>query len=466
MAALTAQGLGSGLDINGLVSKLVAAEGDPKKAQLTRQETKLTAEFSAIGTLKSALSSVQSSLAKLDQGSDFEGVKATSANEELFTASATADAATGQYQIQTLRLAQAHKLASATFDGDKTFGGADGDGLSLTVDGNSLEIDLAGGKTLAQIRDAVNEAADNPGVRATLVNLGDGQQALVLTAAETGYAKRIEVTERFADSDSLSLASANRDAGGNVLADLADLDAAAMIDGITVTGPTNELADAIDGVTLNLGSADPGTWSTLSVGLDTGSIGSAVSGFVQSYNALVKTLRSLSGFKGEGMTQPALFGDSMTRSIGARLRSVLGSTISGLEGDVSSLSDIGITASLDGSLTIDSAKLNEALDADPHAVSALFSSDEGYAVRLDSVLSSYLDYDGILDARTKGLQASIDDLKDRREVLDRRLTELEARYTQQFNALDTLLGQLSSTSDYLAQQLASLPGSASSDSGR
>jgi flagellar hook-associated protein 2 len=457
MATITATGLGSGLDIDSLVSKLVAAEGDAKKAQFTSQETKLTAQFSAVATLKSALSSVQSSLGKLDQASDFAGITATAGNPELFTATAETDAATGQYQVETVRLAQAHKLASATFASDEKFG-SDGDKLTLTVNGDSLEVDLSGGKTLVQIRDAINEATDNPGVQATIVNAGDGQQALVLTSAETGYANRIEATESLAGGESLGLTTANRDTDGNTLTDLTDLDAAAAIDGITVTSSTNDLTDAIDGVTLSLTGADPGNPTTLTVGLDTDSIASAVNGFVKSYNSLVSTLTSVSGYKGDGATQPALFGDSMTRSIGDRLRSVLGTSVSGVSGDFSSLAAIGITTGLDGTMSVDSAKLNTALAADPSAVSDLFVADSGYATRLDGILSSYLDAGGILDSRSAGIQSTIDDIKDRGDALDKRLTDLQDRYTTQFNALDSLISQMNATSTFLTLQLDSLPG--------
>lgn len=458
MAALVASGLGSGLDISGLVSKLVAAEGDPAKAQLTKQETKLTAQFSALGKLKSALSAVQSSLGNIDQASDFAGLEATSGNEDLFTATADADAAAGQYQVQVERLAQPHKLASATFANDQTFGGSEGDSLALTVDGQAFSIDLAEGKTLAALRDAINSAADNPGVRATLVNVDDGHQALVLTATETGYAKRIEVTETFAAGGSLSLATANRDADGNLVGDLSELDAAVTIDGITVTRSTNEVADAIDGVSLSLGKADPGQPTTLTVGVDRGGIASAIAGFVQSYNALVSTLGSVSGYKGQGVSQPALFGDAMTRSIGDRLRTELGRSLSGLDGDFSALADIGITTKTDGTLVLDGGKLDEALAADSAAVGALFTSEQGYTSRLDDILDSYLSAGGILQTRTDGIQTRIDAIGDRREVLDRRLAALEDRYTRQFNALDALVGQLTATGDYLTQQLDSLPG--------
>ncbi len=96
------------------------------------------------------------------------------------------------------------------------------------------------------------------------------------------------MTENFASGGSLSLATANRDASGNLVGDLSELDAAVTIDGITVTRSTNEIADAIDGVSLSLGKADPGQPTTLTVGVDRDGISSAIAGFVQSYNALVR----------------------------------------------------------------------------------------------------------------------------------------------------------------------------------
>jgi flagellar hook-associated protein 2 len=458
MTGLTVTGMGTGLDISSLVSQLVSAEGDAKKTQLTNEETKLTAQFSAVATLKSALSSVQSSLGKLDQASDFTALTATAGNPDLFSATVDTTAATGRYQVETLRLAQAHKLTSATAASDATFGGTSGNSLTLTVNGKALKIDLSTAKTLSGIRDAINAATDNPGVQATIVNAGNGQQALVLTAANTGYANRIDVTESLDSGTSLGLTTANRDTDGNTLTDLTDLDAAATIDGIQVTSSTNDLSNAIDGVTLSLTAADPGNPTTLTVGLDTASISSAVTGFVKSYNSLLSTLTSVSGYKGQGATQPALFGDSMTRGIGDRLRSILGSSVSGVSGDFSSLSAIGITTSLDGTLSVDSAKLNAALAADPRAVSDLFAADGGYATRLDGILSSFLDSGGILDSRSAGIQSSIDDVTARTDALNQHLTDLQDRYTEQFNAMDSLIAQLNSTSTYLTQQLDSLPG--------
>lgn len=455
---LTTSGLGSGLDINSMVSQLVAAEGNPKKALLTNKQTQLTAQISALGTLKAALSSVQSSLSSLDQPSDFTALAATSGNQDLFTATAAPGAAAGDYQVTVDRLAQAHKLVSAVFASDQAFGGTSGDSLTLTVNGKSLVVDLSQGQTLAGLRDTVNSATDNPGITASVINAGNGQQALVLTSTQTGAAGQIDVSQNIASGASLSLTTANRDAAGDPMTELSGLDAQVTIDGITVTSPTNQISQAIDGVSLSLESADPNGPTSLSVGLDKASISSAVSGFVSSYNSLVKTVTSLSGYQGQGATQPILFGDSMTQIMSNQLRSELGSSVSGLSGSFSTLADIGIAANSDGTLTLDSNKLDQALSTDAGAVGELFSSPQGFATRIDGTLSSYLESGGILQTRTDGIQAGIDDVTKQQDTLTQRLNALQARYTAQFNAMDALVGQLTSTSNFLTQQLANLPG--------
>lgn len=455
---LTTSGLGSGLNISSMVSQLVAAEGDPQKALLTNKQSQLTAQFSALGTLKSALSSLQSSLESLNQTSDFKGLTATSGSQDLFTATADTSAVPGSYQVTVQQLAQPHMLVSNTFAGDQTIGGSAGDSLTLTVNGTALVVDLSQGETLGGLRDAINSATDNPGVTATLINADNGEQALVLSSTETGSANQIQVTENIASGTSLGLATANLDASGNPMTDLSGLDAKVTIAGITVTRPTNQITDAISGVTLSLGGADPGKPTSLTVGVDTAGIASAISTFVKSYNSLVGTISKVSGFQGPGVPQPALFGDSMTRTISNRLRSDLGSSLAGLSGPYKTLADIGVTANLDGTLNLDSDKLNQALSGNPGAAAALFASPLGYATQLKNVLSSYLGAGGVIQSRTDGIQSRLDDITAQQDALNQRLTELQNRYTAQFTAMDALVGQLTSTSNFLTQQLANLPG--------
>jgi flagellar hook-associated protein 2 len=457
MASISASGFGSGLDITGIVTQLVAAEGDPAKLRLDRRESRLVAELSAIGILKAALSEFEASLDRLDAASDFDALSATSSNEELFTASAGGQAVPGYYEIEVTQLAQRHKLASGTFATTNTFGGNPGDSLTLTVDGQALTVDLSTAKNLAEIRYAIDSAEDNPGIVASLVNVDDGHQTLVLTSQDPGYQNLIEVSES-PQAASLAFTKANLDATGNPFADLTQLDASLFIDGIEIHRSSNRIADAIDEVTLTLNQAEPGTRAQLTVDYDQGAIVSAVSNFVDKYNALLASLDQVSGYKGEDTAQPVLFGDAMTRTLGSRLRSEIGQSLIGIESRYANLAEIGITTKTDGTLELDRGRLNQALTQDREAVAELFASSEGIASQLAPVLSSYTGTGGVLTSRNDGVQARLDDIGDRRVVLERRLATLEQRYLRQFNALDALVGQLTATSDFLTQQLDNLPG--------
>lgn len=456
MASITASGIGSGLDISGLVAQLVSAESTPATTRLDRQEKQASAELSALGSLKSALSSLQASLKSLSGSAGMQAMKAVSSDETLFTAVASDKASAGQYQVEVLRLAQRHKLASDTFDNTQTFGGATGDQLQIAAGDASFTLDLSTARTLAEIRDGINAAADNPGVTATLVRVDDTREVLMINAAGTGRAQAVTVTEALAGGLSLSLDMTNRDAFGQPLTDVAQLDAAVQIDGIEVTRPGNQLTDLIDGLTLDLKRAAPDKTAMLEVGADRTAAATAITAFVDQYNAMVDTLNKVSGFKGVGAEQPALFGDAATRALGTRLRSEVGSDVAGAGGSFSALAEIGIRTGKDGKLTLDSKALDAALAKDRAGVGALFGAEDGLAERLDGLIGSYLESGGILDARTKGVQGRLERIEDSREALERRMSALEARYQKQFAAMDALVGQLQTTGSFLTQQLSSL----------
>ena len=457
MASISSTGFGSGLDIRGIVTQLVAAEGEPAALQLERRESRLVAELSAIGILKAALSEFETSLDRLDGASDFRGLNAFSSDETLFTASAAREAVPGSYDIEVTRLAQHHKLASGTSSTSATFGGNPGDSLTLSSDGQSLTIDLSVAKTLGEIGNAIGQAEDNPGIAASLVNVDQGQQTLVLTSQATGHQQRIELSESL-QTGSLAFTTANRDADGGPLTDLTRLDASLRIDGIEIQRSGNRIADVIDGVTLTLNQAEPGTRVRLGVAFNHEAIVSAVTSFVDKYNALLTSLDQVSGYKGEGATQPALFGDAITRTLGSRLRAELGQSLRGVDSRYANLAEIGITTKIDGTLELNSGQLDRALSQDREALAELFASSEGIVSQLEPLLGSYVGPGGVLASRTDGVQARLDDIGARRVALERRLATLEQRYLRQFNALDALVGQLTATSDFLTQQLENLPG--------
>ena len=122
------------------------------------------------------------------------------------------------------------------------------------------------------------------------------------------------------------------------------------------------------------------------------------------------------------------------------------------------MAELGITTTDNGSLEIDSGKLNQILDTDFDSVPSIFAGDSGYATRLDGLVANLTENNGLLSTRTGGLESQIERIGDQRDALERRIATIEARYTAQFSALDSLIGQLSSTGEFLTQQLANLPG--------
>jgi len=196
MAGLSAAGIGSGLDINGIVSQLMNVERQP----LTKLQSRIDgygSQLSAYGQLKSTLDSFETSMSTLSAVKHFQVFSATSTNSDALTATTDEYAGAGSYQVKVLGLAENHKMGSATgLTSTDTFGGAAGNKLDITVGSASpFSIDLSSGMTLSQIKDAINADSNNPGVKATIVNGTGTELRLVLTSDQTGYDNRITVDE-------------------------------------------------------------------------------------------------------------------------------------------------------------------------------------------------------------------------------------------------------------------------------
>ena len=205
---ISAPGIGSGLDVQSIVDQLMAIERQPLN-RLETDKKDLEGQLSTLGQLKSALTTFQAALSDLKTVDAFEVYKAESADETAFTATANSNAAVGVNDIQVLALAQAHKMGSvAIADTDTTTLGGAGDLITLTVNGNAFTVD-AGGKTLSEIRDAINDAPDNTGVSASIISENNGSHRLVLTSRETGNANAMSLSFSGTLGTSLGMADIN-----------------------------------------------------------------------------------------------------------------------------------------------------------------------------------------------------------------------------------------------------------------
>lgn len=384
MAGLSSPGIGSGLDINGLVTKLMEAEQAPVKA-LDKKEADYQAKLTAYGTLKGAFSSFQTTVRGLSSLSAFSTAKATVADSSVLSATTSSIAKPGSYSVEVEKLAQNHKIASGTFEDPTSaigtgtltidFGTYDSDGNSFTVNADKTSKSITIGATnnsLTGVRDAINQA--NAGVTANILNDGDGYR-LVLSSSESGKANslRILVSDDGSGTnvDNLGLSQLAYDptktagTGKNLEQKLAAQNAELTIDGIAVSKSTNVIGDAITGVTLNLlKKTEADTPTTLTVARDTTNVKTAVEGFVKSFNDLAATMKDLGGYDFKTQKGGLLLGDTTLRSLQSQARSLLSQRLEYADGGVASLSDIGISFQRDGTLAINTSKLDKAL-ADP-----------------------------------------------------------------------------------------------------
>lgn len=457
MATITSSGIGSGLDIKTLVQQLVAAERRPTDLRIARLEARAQSQLSAFGSLKSALSTFNDQLEKMNTLDTLLARKASSADETVLTISVSSTALPGGFAVEVMQLAQAHKLQSGAFVDAVT---AVGTGtLSITVGTDSFDLVFdADNNTLEGIRDEINNALDNTGVSASIVT-GDGGSYLTLTSANTGAGNAIVVTETGGDGG-LSVLVFDPPPANQPLNEItAAQDAQIEIDGLAVTSDSNTIDGAIAGVTLELIAANVGSTTQITVADDKVAVVAQFDAFINAYNALIDTFDSLTKFDPDADTATALFGDSVIRTLRAQLRREMSIAVTDISATFSSLTDIGFDFEIDGKLTLDSTKLDGFLTTEFSKVGQLFANSDGFAIRLAAVVDGYLKEDeGIIAVRVDGLDITIADLVKRREALDARMVVVEARLSRQFIALDTLIGQLTSTSNFLALQLDNLPG--------
>jgi flagellar hook-associated protein 2 len=438
MASITSAGIGSGLDVEGIVTKLMALERIPLN-NLKSKEKQLDSQISAFGFVKSSLAEFQKAVADLASADKFKVFAPTSSNESVATVTADSAAATGTFDVITTQLAQRNKFTGdAVADGTTVVGTGT---LTLAVGADSFDVVIdSSNDELNQIRDAINNATDNKGVTASVLT-DDAGSRLILTSDDTGTANALTISSTGDVATNLNLVEKDQ-----------ALDSIATIDGFTVTNTTNKVTGAIQGVTmdiLTLGS------STINVNRDDAQISSNVGKFVSAFNKLGKDIEAV---REKGATLEA---DNTVLSVQNGINSVFNTSANITNGDFSFLAEVGLTRNELGEFVLDSSMLTTALDSDFEGVASLFSDDtEGFMSRLDDMVTGFNAFDGIVATRTEGLTTQVSDNRDQQDKFEVRLTIIEQRIRRQFSALDVLVGKLQSTSSFLTQQLANLPGPA------
>lgn len=400
--AITASGVGSGLDIDGLVSRLMEAERLPLERRLVRRERDVTSDITGLGSLKSSLATFRASLASALSSTTYQQKSAVSSNISKVGAATTSATAEGVYNITVQNLSGQHSvavrhqfasLAETVGTGTLTFtfgttsytpdASSPVNNLNDTYDGFVAKAGVAskvvtinsGNNTLAGVRDAINQA--DIGVAASVVSDGSGYR-LLLTSENSGSANSIQISvsdddANNTDASGLSRLAFNSSVGAaNVFQTTAATDAAFTVNGLAVLSETNISEDVIDGLTLTL--REPFTEAeSITVSDNKEGVINAVQTMVNGYNDFFSNYQRLTAYDPTSGIAGVLQGDFATRSIASQLRNSLTMAADGLTGTYSSLSDIGVAFAADGSLALDKAKLGSAIDDSIEGVGGVLS---------------------------------------------------------------------------------------------
>lgn len=326
--------------------------------------------------------------------------------------------------------------------------------MGFTVNGQSFSVDVAAGDSLSAIADKINSADDNVGVIATIVTT-DGGSRLVISSDTEGTDNNISVTA----TDTTGTGLSDMFGAGNLSEVQAAKESIVYIDGQKLQSQTNEIKNAIAGVTLNLTDADLNKTSVLKIELDEDAVKENVQGFVDAYNSLMSTIDKVSSYDADKEKASALQGDSMIRSIESQMRNMISNRIDLGGGQSVALYDIGIESDRYGKLSVDSTKLDKAISEDMSSIEGLFATDTtGLANRLDTLVNGYVKSGGLIDSRNNAYTTDKKRLDKQREAFSLKMEQLEKRLFKQFNAMDLVVGKLNQQSTDIVNGLKSLSG--------
>ena len=425
---ITAAGVGSGIDVESILTQLNALEREPVD-KLNVKRTALDVELSAYGKVKGALSGFKSAVDTMASGQKFGAFVATSSDEAVFTAVSIGGDIPENHEVEILALATSHRLSSDAYASEDSVV-AKGT-MNFSTSNNQFDIVIDdSNSTLLALRNSINDSIANTSVSASIINV-DGGSRLILTAKESGSDGTMDVT----------FPPGGTDGGFTEVTEATD--ASLIVHGFTVTSSSNTVSDVIDGVTLNLTGIGK---STVSTARDTTSLRESVDEFVVKYNSMIGTLNDLS--------KSDLQGDQLPRGVESRVRTAFQGTIDLGNGDSTTALDLGFTFDRYGTLSIDDTAYNKALDDGVNRyVEAFANTDSGLASRFGDLVDEYTAAGGIIDIREDGVatrQGNIDDQIDRMEY---RLEKISTRLRAQFTAMDLVVTNLNNTSGYLASQL-------------
>lgn len=470
MASISSPGLGSGLDVNSIVTQLMTIEKQPL-TQMQQAATKLQTRLSSYGKIQSYVSALQDAANTLSKSSEWGVVSATSSDTDALTTASSGtgvQGTAGSYQVEVQKLASGQTLTTGVMTSATTTGFGTGT-LHFGIGGSTYDVAIGSGDdSLAGIRNRINAA--DIGVSAAVVTDSSGSR-LVLRSKTTGEDQAFSISVSDDDGDSgdrygLSALAYDTTAGiTNLQRTQTAADAELTIDGIATTSASNTVTDLIPGVTMKL-TKETTSAIDVTVSPDNTSVKTAITNMVNAYNDLAKYLKSETAYDAATKKGSTFQGDSAVNGLRSQLRSIVSQTFGG-SGAYTRLAQIGIDPQSDGTLKISSSKLDTALGK-MSDVKALFAAtsdtvnvDRGFAVQIGNWAKGLLDIEGSITSRTSSLQSQISDNGKKQDAFNLRMEVVEKRMRAQYTALDTQMSKLNSATSYTSALLASATSSSS-----
>lgn len=499
-------GAGSGVDLKSLANSLVDAEFSPRKDLINGDISKCNSRISGYSSLMYILSSFKDAFAALQDQTTLNTSSATSSASTYVGATATSAASAGSHQISVSKLAVAQRGISTGFSSRTTDLGLNSSSafyLNVTVGSSTTAVTIPANATLNDIATAINDAS--AGVTAQVINTGSSSTPykLVMTADDTGSDGAFTTTTTDTSGSTLTgtglefsqTASSTGEEG--ILQDA--VDASLTVDGVPLTRSSNVVSDAVDGLTLNLLNTTSSA-ATVTVSRDTSAIKANLQKLVSAYNDVQTVLNTVSDPKS---TVPnmgnTLVGNSLVNTLRSQVAALVTGTSSTPGSSITALRDLGITLQSDGTMALDSTslvdssgatwvsgtssgasqtKLDWALNQHFSEVVKMFSGNADHSPdnAVDAVMTTYnvgnrglagdavkslltlMNRSGPIVTASDGATAQITRDNTRLSDVQTQMQMALDRYTKQFTAMDTLVGQLNSMKTSLANQFNAMLG--------
>ncbi|WP_394791807.1 flagellar filament capping protein FliD [Rhodoferax sp.] len=467
---ISSTGIGSGLDVESIITKLVALEKQPLTS-LQLKATVIQTKISDYSQVKSLVSTLADSASKLSLDSGWNSLAVNSSNSAAVSAAVTGIASATSFSMGVQQLAKAQSTVSTATTAGAAVGssgtltfqlGTWGTGNAFTAGSSaSVAVTVAATDTMAQIATKINDSGS--GVIATVLTDASGDRLMLRSSAtgESGGFRILATDGDGNDTDSSGLSKLAFDLSATTAYGMAantyqaGQNAKATINGIAITSATNKFTDAVAGLTI---TASEVTTSNVEITTtnDKTALTKNVQDFVDAYNAVNKYLADATAYDDQTKKSGDLQGDSTAIGLRNSLRSMLGTSVVG--GTLTHLSDIGLSMGRDGNLTVDATKLGKALDT-PDKVKTLFAQKNtdaytnGIARKVKTFADDLLSYSGGMNNKADALAAEAKRNTTEQDKVTDRAAAVEKRLRATYTALDTKMASLSALSTYITQQV-------------